>query len=138
MNKLKNLALQLGVQDRVILPGRVGNVADWYLAADLFVMTSETEGFPNALIEALAHGVAAISYDCLTGPREIINHGINGILVETNDQIDLENQIRELVKNDQKRKDMATAGKNIKETLAINSIMARWDKVIADSMTTVD
>lgn len=135
MADLQNLTSQLGVQDRVTLPGRVGNISDWYLAADLFVMTSETEGFPNALIEAMAHGVAPISYDCLTGPRDIIEQGVNGLLVNANDQIDLENQIRELLTNDQKRKDMATAGKKIKETLAINSIMARWDEVIADNLT---
>ena len=135
MTELKNLASQLGVRDRVIMPGRVGNIADWYLAADIFVMTSETEGFPNALIEAMAHGVAAISYDCLTGPSEIIESGLNGVLVKTNDQADLEIQIRYLIENSQKRKNLAMEGKKITTTLDMNSIMTRWDKEITNVLT---
>lgn len=130
--ELQNLSKELGLQKRVNLPGRVGNIADWYLAADLFVMTSETEGFPNALIEAMAHGVAAISYDCPTGPSEIIESGVNGLLVKTNDKVELEKGIRELMNNNLKRKSFATAGKQITTTLNINSVMAQWDNVISD------
>jgi len=136
--KLHHLSTQLSVQDRVKLPGRVGNIADWYLAAQLFVMTSETEGFPNALIEAMAHGVAVVSYDCPTGPREIIKPEVNGLLVEANDKIELEKQIRRLIKHDQKRKDLTKASKQISDTLNIDNIMSRWDKVITDILTEAD
>ena len=53
---------------RIKLPGRVNNVSEWYADADLFVMSSRFEGSPNVLLEAMAHGVPAVSFDCPTGP----------------------------------------------------------------------
>ena len=59
----------LGLEGLVFMPGRVGNVGAWYERADLYVMTSRYEGFPNTLAEALAHGLPAVSIDCETGPH---------------------------------------------------------------------
>ena len=53
---------------RVFLPGRAGNVGEWYERADLYVMSSHFEGFPNTLAEAMAHGMPAVAFDCDTWP----------------------------------------------------------------------
>jgi glycosyltransferase involved in cell wall biosynthesis len=74
-------ANKLGIQEQVVMPGVVGNVGEWFDQADLYVLTSRFEGFPNTLIEALAHGVASIAVDCDTGPREILRHEVDGLLV---------------------------------------------------------
>jgi glycosyltransferase involved in cell wall biosynthesis len=74
-------ALSLGVERRVHFPGRVGNPQAWYDAADAFALTSRFEGFPNALLEAIASGLPALAVDCLTGPSELIEDGINGVLL---------------------------------------------------------
>ena len=73
------------LQQRVFMPGRVGNVGQWYECADLYVMSSRFEGFPNTLAEALAYGVPAVSFDCDTGPRDIIRHEVDGLLVPAGD-----------------------------------------------------
>ena len=71
----------LGMSGRVHLPGWVGNLPDWYHRAHLYVMSSSFEGFPNALVEAMGHGLPSVSFDCDTGPRDIIRSGVDGLLV---------------------------------------------------------
>ena len=66
---------------RIVFPGRAGNVADWYARADLFVLSSRYEGFPNVLLEAMASGVACLALDCPTGPADLVRNGENGMLV---------------------------------------------------------
>lgn len=62
----------LDLENRVSLVGKVGNIQDWYDTASLFVLSSAFEGFPNALMEAVCNGVPAVSFDCATGPRDIL------------------------------------------------------------------
>ena len=79
-------AVDFGLHGRVLFPGRAGNPGDFYAAAKLFVMSSAYEGFPNTLVEALAAGLPAVSYDCDAGPRDVIRHGVDGLLVPPNDR----------------------------------------------------
>ena len=69
------------LQNRLLLPGLVGTMAAWYARADVFVLPSRYEGFPNVLLEAMAAGCACVASDCLTGPAELIQHNVNGVLL---------------------------------------------------------
>lgn len=69
------------IQNRLLMPGPVGNMADWYERADLFLLPSRYEGFPNVLLEALAAGCPCIASDCCTGPADLIIDGQNGRLL---------------------------------------------------------
>lgn len=64
-----------------LLLGRVGNLGDWYARADLFVLSSRYEGFPNVLLEAMASGTACLAVDCPSGPADLITEGRNGMLL---------------------------------------------------------
>lgn len=79
------LAQDLGIGERVLLPGFAVNPYAWLARARMFVLSSRWEGSPNALGEALALGVPCVATDCLSGPRELLAHGRYGPLVPVGD-----------------------------------------------------
>jgi len=123
---LQALVSKLGLGNRISLPGRAGNLSDWYHAADLFVLTSRFEGFPNTIAEAMAHGLPVVSFDCETGPRDIIRHDIDGLLVEPNNETALENALLSLANNEAKRRSLANKCTEIGDRLSPSQIDAKW------------
>jgi glycosyltransferase involved in cell wall biosynthesis len=83
--RLGALARQLGVEADVWLPGYEENPQSYMARARVFVLSSNYEGFGVVLVEALATGVAIVSTDCDSGPREVLNHGQYGTLVPVGD-----------------------------------------------------
>ena len=94
---LMALVVQLGLEGRVTLCGTVQNVAEFYSTSSIFVLPSYFEGFPNSLAEAMVSGLPPISYDCPTGPGQIIQHGTNGLLVPLGDITGLASAMQKLV-----------------------------------------
>lgn len=92
---LKALAKDLGIADRVIFPGFHADPTPFYQTADLFVLSSNYEGFGNVIVEALACGTPVVSTDCRSGPREILKEGAYGTLVAVNDERALATAMRE-------------------------------------------
>jgi glycosyltransferase involved in cell wall biosynthesis len=123
----------LGVGHRVKLPGRAGNMADWYRRADLYVMSSRYEGFPLVLAEAMAHGCPAISFDCDTGPGDIIRDGVDGRLVRpVEDTMALSAALRQLMDDEALRKRMAKQALEVRERFSMARILGMWDRVFME------
>ena len=101
----------------VTLQGRTNNAQKVLNAADVFVMTSNYEGMPNALLEAMAVGLPCISTDCPTGPAEIIDNGINGILVPVNNEAALTKAIEKYIEMGET---IAEIGKAARKTVRDN------------------
>jgi GalNAc-alpha-(1->4)-GalNAc-alpha-(1->3)-diNAcBac-PP-undecaprenol alpha-1,4-N-acetyl-D-galactosaminyltransferase len=94
---LGDLCERLDLQDSVTFLGQRCDVEELLQDSAIFAFTSLTEGFPNALAEAMAAGCACISYDCPTGPSELINHGASGFLVEAGDESEYSRLLQRLV-----------------------------------------
>ncbi len=121
-----------GLQERIVLPGRAGNVGEWYAEADLYVMSSRFEGFPNTLAEAMAHGVAAVSFDCDTGPRDIIRHEVDGLLVPPGDVDALAQALARLMGDDGLRQKFAARAIEVRERYAMERVAGMWEKLFEE------
>lgn len=85
---LERYAINLNIREHFFLPGWVENPFNIISHADVFLLSSLWEGFGNVIIEAMCCGVPVVSFDCPTGPRDIINHLENGYLIKMNDMDD--------------------------------------------------
>ena len=95
--ELQTLIDQLGMSERITLRGRTNDMHGALMEHDAFVMSSDYEGMPNALAEAMAVGLVCISTDCRTGPRDLIKEGETGFLVPVGDVDAMAEKIKELV-----------------------------------------
>ena len=116
---------------RVHLPGRAGNVGDWYSRADLYVMSSRFEGFPNTLGEAMAYGCAVVSFDCDTGPRDIIRNEVDGLLVPAGDVEGLSVALQRLMSDEVLRGRMAGRAIEVRERFSQEKIAKMWEDLFA-------
>ena len=134
---LEGVIERLDLKSRVRIPGRCGNVGDWYERADLYVMSSRFEGFPNTLAEAMAYGCAAVSYDCDTGPRDIIRNEVDGLLVRpVGDVSALAEALDKLMGNEALRKDMGIRAIEVRERFSPERILGLWESIMPNNNET--
>lgn len=112
--ELQTLINNMNLTDQCKLRGRTTEVEMVLNSADLYLMTSDYEGMPNSLIEAMAMGVPCISSDCKTGPADLIISGQNGYLFNVGDLYDLENHIKKMLSDTDKA---ILMGRRARETI---------------------
>jgi glycosyltransferase involved in cell wall biosynthesis len=127
---LLRLVDRLDIQAKFLLVQQVGNVQEWYERADIYAMTSQHEGFPNALLEGLACGCPAIAYDCATGPAELIDDRVNGFLVPLYDQEQYCEQLVLLMDDPDKRAQFGNAAKNLADQYSDGKTFAAWTTTV--------
>jgi glycosyltransferase involved in cell wall biosynthesis len=128
---LEALAEQLGVADRVLFVGRIEHLDEWYSACEIFVLSSQFEGFPNVLLEAMGHGMAVVSFDCPTGPRDLITHAENGLLAKHLDVADLASALGRLMDDRALRERLGQAATSVRTRLSIDRVADLWLAAIA-------
>ncbi|WP_349292111.1 glycosyltransferase [Noviherbaspirillum sp. L7-7A] len=129
---LRGQAAEQGLSDRVFLPGVVGNLRHWYERADLYVMSSHFEGFPNTLAEALAHGLPAVSVDCDTGPRDIIRHDVDGLLTPVGDRNALEQALSLVMADEALRARLGARAVDARERFSMERVAGMWESLFSE------
>ena len=126
---LQTFAVALGIADRVSLAGQVQEPATILNGADLFVLSSRSEGFPNALLEAMACQLPVVSTDC-GGPRNIIRDGVDGILVPPDDVTALADAMDRLMANPDERRRLGAGALEVIERFSMEKVMTMWDEAV--------
>lgn len=127
--ELKQKIKSLNLENKVFLRGTKTNILDYIYNASVFVLTSDYEGMPNALMEAMAIGVPCISTDCKPGgARTLINNGVNGIIISPNDGDILATKISDVLSNSLFAKKLSNEGIKIRKTHTSKEIFDQWEK----------
>jgi glycosyltransferase involved in cell wall biosynthesis len=119
-----------GLGKRVLMLGRVDDPESVLRSSEIFILSSRYEGFPNALCEAMACGLPVVSFDCPTGPSEIIRDGVDGILVPQNDVASLATAIGHLIENPDESAKMAARALELTARFDEREIFARWENLL--------
>lgn len=112
------------------LPGVVGNLTQWYQRADLFVLSSQVEGFPNSLLEALDQGCPVVATNCNAGPADLVQHGSNGYLVPT-PKLSFTQALQRLMTDDVERAQFADNAHNSVQHLEQTQVLAAWQALLS-------
>lgn len=115
-NELKVLIQTNHLEERIFMPGRMQEIEKCYEQADAFLLGSDYEGLPNALMEAMAAGLPCISTDCLTGPSALIKSGENGLLVPVGDVEAMSQAVEYFVRHPQQAAEMGKAARKRMKT----------------------
>lgn len=125
---LESLISKYNLGKQVFLLGNKDDIYEYYNRASIFVLSSRYEGFPNVLAEAMAYGCSCIAFDCKTGPSDIIEDNVNGVLVPDG-KIDLLAKGIEKVLNDvELRKQFFVKALQIREELQLEKIVKEWNE----------
>lgn len=123
---LQQMIDEQGLQDRVTLNKPTKDIAKEYASSSMLVMSSHYEGFPMVMIEAMACGLPVVTFDYKCGPRDIIDHEINGLLVKDGDIEGLAKAMISMMSDDAARKRMGENAKKVVETYSEEVVMKQW------------
>lgn len=128
--KLESKIKEYNLQGKLILKGKVSNVEDYYKNSSLYVMTSRFEGLPMTLLEAKSYKLPIVSFNCLTGPSEIVRNNINGFLIETGNVAAMVNKIDILLSDINKREDFSNKSNLDIEKFKLKPIVDKWENIL--------
>lgn len=125
----------LGLERQVILAGHSSNLVNQISTASLFVLPSNYEGMPNALMEAMGIGLPCIATDCDGGGAKfLINNEVNGILIPKNDIDGLAKSMLRLILNQEEAVSLGKEASKIKNDLSAESIYGCWEQFIINTL----
>lgn len=135
-DELRKYILNCNMETRIFLKGLTSESNSVLSKARCFVLSSDYEGMPNALLEALAIGVPSISTDCpCGGPRMLIKDGVNGILVPIKDSNILAEKIGLLLSNSEMAEKLSVSAKKMSKVFRTENVFIQWKKYIENTIS---
>lgn len=131
---LQGMIDERGLQDVVRINAPTKNIGKEYSESSMLVMSSHYEGFPMVMIEAMACGLPAVSFDFKCGPKDIIKDGENGVIVPDGDIDALAEAMMKLMGDDELRKRMGEEAKKVVETYSEKKVMSKWMKLYEETI----
>ena len=128
--ELEKLAQELGIREDLDLPGFVENPYKYTKHAAVFVLSSQWEGLPTVLVEAMACGCPVVSTDCPSGPREILKDGEYGVLVPPKDPEKLAQGIPRVLENQDLRRELSVKGKRRALDFTVDRAVEEYVKLV--------
>jgi GalNAc-alpha-(1->4)-GalNAc-alpha-(1->3)-diNAcBac-PP-undecaprenol alpha-1,4-N-acetyl-D-galactosaminyltransferase len=128
--RLEAMARDLGIKDRVLMPGRSKHPFPILRTADLFVLPSRLEGFPMALVEAMACGLPVICTDFPSGARDIVRDGIDAIVVPPNDVKALGEALDRLMEDPAERQRLGARAIEVADRFSLGTVMSMWNRLL--------
>lgn len=133
-DRLIKLINELNLQDVVYIKGYSTDIYNELCEADIYLMSSKSEGFPNALSEAMAVGLASVAFRCNPGIDELCDGGRRGIVVPLNDTAAFINSAILLCDQKQLRKELGNKSKEVINQYSMESVKSNWDFCIAEAI----
>lgn len=130
VNSLRQRIKDLKLSDHIEIKKSTDKIKDTMRSYGLYLMTSSQECFPMVLLEAQSCGLPIIAYDCPTGPRNIITHDYDGILVDFDNETEFVDMLMKLTSNEELRIQLAKNGFISSKKYALAHIMSIWDNEI--------
>ena len=124
----------LGLTGRVELPGVSAQPGGWVQTADAFVLSSRYEGWGIVLTEAMAAGLPAVSFDCDFGPRDMIESGVDGILVPLGDVGALVSALARVLGDAELRKRLGAQARLSARRFAPDHVVAAWESLVREAV----
>ena len=130
--KLQQLIMSLNKTESIFLEGKTTQPWEKMREAQIFAMTSRLEGFPNAMIEAMAMGLPVIAFDCPSGPREISQEGQCAEIIPLNDENDFQEHLVRMMQEPEYRQNLAKCGQaHVFAHYCQDQVLQQWDDLFA-------
>jgi hypothetical protein len=129
---LRELIYRLHLYNHVFLMGRTPTLDDELAKSSLFVLSSRFEGMPMVMIEAMTHALPVVSFDCPTGPRDVLTDGVDGLLVPPQNIDALSQAMQKLMGDASLRRQLGEAARKTAKAYGPEAIGAQWEALLKD------
>ncbi|MFF4521932.1 glycosyltransferase family 4 protein [Streptomyces bluensis] len=130
--ELRTLIEEHHLYNHVFLMGHTDRLDDELAKASFYVLSSRFEGLPMVMIEAMSHALPVVSFDCPTGPADVLTHGVDGLLVPPEDPDALADSMAKLMADEKLRADMGVAAVLTASSYGPDAVHPRWEALFTD------